>query len=254
MLEQQRDVKPGHGQASGDLAAHDRAARPAGPSPGRGDQGVPVPEPGVVVQTVYVVDDDAASRQSITSMLRSVGYTVEQFDSGATLLERAREGLAGCIVLDVRMPGVSGLEVQRRLAALDIRTPVIVVSGYADIAMAVQAMKANAFEFLTKPFRDQDLFDAIGAAMEVDSSRSMLSRERRHADRLIRNLTSREHEVFVRLCTGQMGKQIAHELGMSEATVKVHRRAILHKLNVKHLAELILTYAPMVKSLSEEPG
>ncbi|WP_298200619.1 response regulator [Novosphingobium sp.] len=181
-----------------------------------------------------------------------LGYQVEVFDSGAALLDRARAGMAGCIVLDVRMPGVSGLEVQKRLAALDIHTPVIVVSGFADIEMAVQAMKANAVEFLSKPFRDQDLFDAIGAAMELDSSRSTQSRERRQADRLIGSLTSREHEVFVRLCHGQLGKQIAHELGMSEATVKVHRRSILHKLNVRHLGELILTYAPLVKSLGED--
>lgn len=183
-----------------------------------------------------------------------LGYQVEAFDSGAGLLERARLGLSGCIVLDVRMPGVSGLEVQRRLASLDVRTPVIVVSGFADIAMAVQAMKSNAFEFLTKPFRDQDLFDAIGAAMELDLNRASQSRERRHADQLIRNLTAREHEVFVRLCHGQLGKQIAHDLSMSEATVKVHRRAILHKLNVKHLGELILTYAPMVRAVVEDPG
>ncbi|MDE2619730.1 MAG: response regulator [Sphingomonadales bacterium] len=183
-----------------------------------------------------------------------LGYQVEAFDSGAALLERARRGLSGCIVLDVRMPGVSGLEVQRRLAALEIQTPVIVVSGFADIAMAVQAMKSNAFEFLTKPFRDQDLFDAIGAAMELDLNRASQSRERRQADQLIRNLTAREHEVFVRLCHGQLGKQIAHDLGMSEATVKVHRRAILHKLNVKHLGELILTYAPMVRAAVEDPG
>ncbi|MBC2668902.1 response regulator [Novosphingobium piscinae] len=181
-----------------------------------------------------------------------LGYEVELFESGAALLERARQGLSGCIVLDVRMPGVSGLEVQKRLATLDIHTPVIVVSGFADIAMAVQAMKSNAFEFLTKPFRDQDLFDAIGAAMELDSSRTMQSQERRHADRLMRNLTAREHEVFVRLCLGQVGKQIAHDLGMSEATVKVHRRSILHKLSVKHLGELILNYAPIVRRQSEE--
>ena len=181
-----------------------------------------------------------------------LGYAVEIFESGAALLERAKQGLSGCIVLDVRMPGVSGLEVQKRLAALDIHTPVIVVSGFADIEMAVKAMKANAFEFLTKPFRDQDLFDAIGAAMELDSSRSVQSRERREADRLIRNLTAREHEVFVRLCLGQVGKQIAHELGMSEATVKVHRRSILHKLDVKHLGELILNYATIVKVHPDE--
>lgn len=203
-------------------------------------------------QKVYIVDDDGASRQSIAAMLRSVGYSVEQFDSGTALLDRAAQGLSGCIILDVRMPGVSGLEVQKRLAAMDITTPVIVISGFADIAMAVQAMKANAFEFLTKPFRDQDLFDAIGSAMELDSSQSLQSRERRQADLLIRNLTAREHQVFVRLCSGQVGKQIAHDLGMSEATVKVHRRAILHKLDVKHLSELILTYAPIVRTFAEE--
>lgn len=183
-----------------------------------------------------------------------LGYPVELFDSGSALLDRARGGLSGCIVLDVRMPGVSGLEVQKRLSSLDIHTPVIVVSGFADIAMAVQAMKSNAFEFLTKPFRDQDLFDAIGAAMELDLSRSLQSRERRYADQLMRNLTSREHEVFVRLCHGQVGKQIAHDLGMSEATVKVHRRSILHKMGVKHLGELILTYAPLVRSPADEAG
>lgn len=203
-------------------------------------------------QTVFVVDDDASSRQSIAAMLRSVGYPVELFDSGAALLDRARSGLSGCIVLDVRMPGVSGLEVQKRLSGLEIHTPVIVVSGFADIAMAIQAMKSNAFEFLTKPFRDQDLFDAVGAAMELDLSRAMENQERRHADRLIRNLTAREHEVFVRLCHGQVGKQIAHELGMSEATVKVHRRSILHKLGVKHLGELILTYASFIKASADE--
>lgn len=195
-----------------------------------------------IVQKVYVVDDDEAMRKGLDSLLRSVGYEVELFASGTQFLAYAEAGLAGCILLDVRLPGPSGLEIQRRLGESGNRTPIVFVTGYGDISMAVQAMKANAVEFLTKPFRDQDLLDAISQAMERDAACRQEQAEKDNARRLVDNLSPREHEIFVQLCLGRLGKQIAHDLQLSEATVKVHRRNIMQKLGVVSVSQMILLY------------
>lgn len=204
---------------------------------------------------VYVVDDDDASRHALDLMLRAVGYEVELFSNGTAFLERAaEETLSGCIVLDVRMQGLSGLEVQKRLTASGVTTPVIFLTGYADVPMAVQAMKANAVEFLTKPFRDQDLFDAIGSAMEQDSNLLSRSMGEREANLMLERLTSREYQVFLGFCQGHVSKEIAHDLDLAEATVKVHRRSILRKLEVRHMNELILTYGPLLQAGKIRPA
>lgn len=192
--------------------------------------------------TVYVVDDDSATREALDSILRSVGYDVELFATGTEFLGRARRDMRGCIVLDVRLPGPSGLEVQRRLSEAGIRTPIVFVTGHGDIAMAVQAMKANAVEFLTKPFRDHDLLDAISEAMERDGFHSKRSEEREESLRLLQKLSAREYEIFLQLCGGRLGKQISHDLGVSEATVKVHRRNIMQKLEVSSISQLIVMF------------
>lgn len=196
---------------------------------------------------VYVIDDDGAMRESLKSILRSVGYRVELFASGAEFLSSQPCDAAGCIVLDVRLPGPSGLEVQRRLCDGGIATPVVFITGHGDIAMAVQAMKANAVEFLTKPFRDQDLLDAISAAIEQDVERRRREAERDRLTRLVATLSSREHEVFVLLCQGLLGKQIAHQLNLSEATVKVHRRNIMRKLGLSSVGQFVTAFGNLTQ-------
>ena len=194
--------------------------------------------------TVFIVDDDPPTRLAIHSMLRSVGYEVETFGSGAEFLERAQLGISGCVILDVRMRGLSGLEVQRRLTALGSNAPVIVITGHADIAMAVSAMKAHAVEFLTKPFRDQDLLDAVSAAMDLHRAQSNVSLQREEAMRRLRCLSPRELDVFRMLRQGKLGKQIAFELGISEATVKVHKHNMLHKLEVQNFNQMLVAFGP----------
>ena len=191
---------------------------------------------------IYVVDDDLAVRFSLETMLRSVGYDVELFDDGTTFLKAAEGGLCGCVVLDVRLPGIGGLEIQRRLAETGSIVPVIFITGHGDVEMAVKAMKANAVDFLTKPFRDQDLLDAISVAMETVGQREVELQRRAQKLRQVNALSPREREIFDLLCFGKLGKQIAHELGVSEATVKVHRRNLMHKLGVSSISQLILQF------------
>ncbi len=193
-------------------------------------------------QKVFVVDDDAATREAIDSILRSVGYQAQLFPSGTEFLDALDESFEGCLVLDVRLPGPSGLEIQRRLADKGMAIPIIFMTGHGDIAMAVQAMKANAVEFLSKPIRDQDLLDAIDVAMRRNSEFRDRELARSDAQRRIDTLSPRELEVFLLLCQGRLTKQIAPELGMSQATVKVHRRNIVHKLGVQSLGEMLLLH------------
>ena len=193
---------------------------------------------GRVPLKVFVIDDDSAMRLSLDSVLRSVGYEVELFESGAEFLGAAQAQSYGCIVLDVRRPGPSGLEIQKRLGEAGIRMPVVFVTGHGDIAMAVQAMKAGAIEFLTKPFRDQDLLDAIGRAVEREQARLQADKRRAFTRTLIDSLSPREQEVFSLLCQGQLGKQIAHRLAIAEATGKVHRRNIMAKLGATRISQL----------------
>jgi FixJ family two-component response regulator len=188
---------------------------------------------------VYVVDDDPSVRRAIKRLVGSVGLQVELFGSAQEFLQSSRLDVPSCLVLDIRLPGMSGLNFQRQLAETGIHIPIIFVTAHGDIPMTVRAMKAGAVEFLTKPFRDQDLLDAIQVALERD-------RARRHDEATIsslrqrlESLTPREREVLPLVVSGLLNKQIASEIGTTEATVKVHRSQLMHKIGVDSLAELV---------------
>ena len=189
--------------------------------------------------TVVVIDDDASMRRVLAKLLNSVGLQVEAFDSAAAFLESSYQDAAGCLILDVRLPGLSGLDLQAELAREDIRIPVIFITGHADVPMSVKAMKAGASDFLTKPFRDQDLLDAVTAALERDRKRR--AEEKQSASLLSRfqELKSREQEVMRHVTSGLMNKQIAHEMQLSEITVKIHRGNVMRKMGARSLAELV---------------
>lgn len=188
---------------------------------------------------VYVVDDDAGARTSIESLLRSVGLRVETFSSAREFLDGARADVPCCLVLDVRLPGMSGLEFQRDLSARHYPIPIIFITGHGDIPMSVEAMKAGAFEFLTKPFRGQVLLDAIQKAIEHD--RTTRERQARLAElrRRLDSLTAREREVMQHVIAGLLNKQIAAELGTSERTIKIHRGNVMRKMTANSLPDLV---------------
>src|SRR6516164_1758727 len=192
---------------------------------------------------VFVVDDDASVRQALTSLLQSVALRVEAFGSAADFLKKGRItndiAAASCLILDIRLPGVSGLEFQAELAKAGIDLPIIFMSGYGDIPMTVRAMKAGAVEFLTKPFREQDLLNAVQLALQRDRDRriqeSAVLKMRSHFEAL----TLREQQVFSLVTTGLMNKQVAGELGVSEITAKVHRGNVMRKMGARSLADLV---------------
>jgi len=188
---------------------------------------------------VFVVDDDESMREALRSLFRSVSLKVETFGSAADLLRSKLPDVASCLVLDVRLPGLSGLDFQAELAKASIHIPVIFMTGHGDIPMSVQAMKAGAVDFLTKPFRDQDMLDAVAAALERD--RKSRQDEHRVADLRLRfdGLTEREREVMGLVTAGLMNKQIAGELGLSEITVKIHRGHVMRKMAARSLADLV---------------
>jgi FixJ family two-component response regulator len=188
---------------------------------------------------VFVVDDDESVREALRSLFRSVSLKVETFGSAAEFLRSELADVASCLVLDVRLPGVSGLDFQAELAKANIHIPVIFMTGHGDIPMSVQAMKAGAVDFLTKPFRDQDMLDAVAAAIERDRSRR--KDEQRLSDVRARfdGLTEREREVMGLVTVGLMNKQIAGELGLSEITVKIHRGHVMRKMAARSLADLV---------------
>lgn len=188
---------------------------------------------------VFIVDDDASLRESLKNLIRSVGLRVEPFASAQEFLRSKRPDVPGCLVLDVRLQGLSGLDLQKRMADSDIEMPIIFISGHGDIPMTVQAMKAGAVEFLTKPFRDQDLLDAVQHALERDRAAREQREEIQKLRRRFESLTQREREVMGLVVIGLLNKQIAGELGTSETTVKIHRHQVMEKMAANSLAELV---------------
>jgi FixJ family two-component response regulator len=189
--------------------------------------------------TVFVVDDDASVRDALSSLFRSVGLQVELFGSAPEFLQRKLPDVASCLVLDIRLPGVSGLDFQSQLAKAKIHIPIIFMTGHGDIPMSVRAMKAGASDFLAKPFRDQDMLDAVAAALQRDRQARDSQRAATSLRTLYETLTAREREVMALVTAGLMNKQAAAELGLSEITVKIHRGHVMKKMNAKSLADLV---------------
>ena len=187
---------------------------------------------------VFVVDDDDAIREALRSLFRSVGLQVETFNSAAEFLQSELPAAPGCLVLDVRLPGLSGLDFQAALAKAGIHIPIIFLTGHADVPMSVKAIKAGAVEFLTKPFREQDMLDAIRIALEKDGGRREEDKRRSGLRNRFDSLTAREKEVIGFVTAGLMNKQIAHELSITEVTVKMHRSSAMRKLGTKTAAGL----------------
>jgi FixJ family two-component response regulator len=188
---------------------------------------------------VFVVDDDPSIREAIESLLKLAGLRVETFGTAQEFLRNERPDLPGCVVLDVELPGLSGLDLQRELAAHGIKLPIIFITGYGDIPMSVRAMKAGATEFLTKPFRDQDLLDAIQQALQRDRVARQHYSETAELRKRFDALTSREREVMSLVVAGWLNKQIGFELKISEITVKIHRGRVMNKMGAQSLAELV---------------
>jgi FixJ family two-component response regulator len=198
---------------------------------------------------VFVIDDSPSVRDALDSLIRSVHLNVQAFGSIEEFLQFKRPDAPGCIVLDVRLPGLSGLDFQREMAKSNIDLPVIFITGHGDVPMSVRAIKAGAIEFLTKPFRDQDLLDAIYLGIERDHSRRQASAVVAVLRGHFASLTARERQVMLQVASGRPNKQIAAELKLSEVTVKVHRRHVMRKMKAKSLADLVR----MADKLSDSP-
>jgi RNA polymerase sigma factor (sigma-70 family) len=189
--------------------------------------------------TIFIVDDDPSVRESTELMLKSVGFNVKTFVSAQDFLKANLQGDLGCLILDVRMPGISGLDLQEKLVSAKTPLPVIFITGHGTVPMSVRAMKAGAVDFLQKPFEEQDLLDAINRAITQQRERKSKKDEADKLQQRLKALTSREYEVFSLLVTGMANKEIAHKLGTSERTVKAHRAQIMEKMNAGSLADLV---------------
>jgi RNA polymerase sigma factor (sigma-70 family) len=198
---------------------------------------------------VFVVDDDPSVRSSLKFLIGTVGLHVETFDSAEAVLQKLSPETAGCLVLDVRLRGLSGLDLQHELAARNCQVPIVFITGHGDIPMSVRAMKAGAIEFLTKPFRDQDLLDAVRIALERDRIRREQKKEITGLQQRLDSLTAREREVIAMVVAGKLNKQIADQLGTSENTIKVHRSKVMEKMQAQSLAELVV----MMETLKRLP-
>jgi FixJ family two-component response regulator len=188
-----------------------------------------------------IVDDDPAVRESLDSLIRSVGLATRLFGAPAELLQGALPDVPGCIILDVRLPGISGLDFQDQLARQGIALPIVFMTGHGDIPMTVRAMKAGAVDFLSKPFRDQEMLDAVTSAIERDRQRRSATAALDDQRSAYATLTAREREVMTHVVAGLMNKQVAGVLGLSEITVKIHRGNVMRKMGVRTLADLVRT-------------
>ena len=191
------------------------------------------------VPTVFIIDDDRGMRQSIQDLVESVGLHAESFATGGEFLERKRTNDPSCLVLDVRLPQMSGLDFQRQLAEIGMQIPIIFVTAHGDVPMSVRALKSGAVEFLTKPFRDQDLLDAIQQALERDRDERDRQAEIHNLQERYGALTAREREVMALVVSGMLNKQMASEIGASEATVKIHRGNVMHKMQAGSVVDLV---------------
>lgn len=203
------------------------------------DQAGQIGCPSAVVPVVYVIDDDLAMREALDSLLRSVGLRVYGFGSASEFLTAKVTDAPSCLILDIRLPEVSGLDFQGRLQTAGFAVPIIFMTGYGDIPMTVRAMKAGALDFLTKPFRDQDMLDAVSRAIEIDKTKRASTRANSQIKELYETLTQREKEVMTLVTRGLMNKQVAAEMNLSEITVKIHRGNAMRKMNARTLADLV---------------
>jgi len=188
---------------------------------------------------VFVIDDDESMRRALTNLFQSVGLRVEVFGSAPELLQSNLPDVASCLVLDIRLPGLSGLDFQSELAKANIHIPIIFMTGHGDIPMTVRAMKAGAIDFLTKPFRHQEMLDAVAMAIERDRKRRTDQKKISNAQALFETLTPRERDVLALVAAGLMNKQIAAEIGIAEITVKIHRGHVMKKMGTRSLADLV---------------